>query len=82
MSYAEVTVIVDGAFEESETFHDEALLSHYIAAIQDEAEGHGYPTEVYVLWHEHDDEGEECECVQYVTDHRPYASWNIEKGGS
>lgn len=73
--YAEVSVVVDGALEESETFYDETPLSEYVESIRQEAEGHGYPTEVYVLYHDHSPS--ECECAQYVTDHHPAYSWNV-----
>jgi len=77
MAYADVDVIVNGALEESRTFHDETLMNHYIGEIEDEASDHGYLTEVYVVWHEHDDDIE-CECVQYLTSHKPYATFNQE----
>lgn len=76
-AYAEVSVVVDGGLEECVTFHDETAMLDYIAEVGDDAADHGYPTEVYVLWHEHDETGE-CECVQYLTDHHPYASWNTD----
>jgi len=76
--YAEVTVIVDGALEESQTFHDEALMRDFIDTIREEAEGHGYLTEVFVMYHDHAD-GIDCECAQYVTDHHPTYTYNGEK---
>jgi hypothetical protein len=73
--YAEVTVIVDGAMEDCEIFHNEALLANFVAEIEDEAEGHGYPTEVYVQYHDHN-AADECECAQFETDHHPAYSFN------
>jgi len=67
--YADVTVIVDGAVEEEERFTDEAMMRDYIAGIEEEQVGHGYPVEVYVI--EHDHAPAECECHQYVQDGRP-----------
>jgi hypothetical protein len=80
MAYADVSVIVDGALEESETFHDETLMNDYIGKIEDEAKDHGYETQIYVVFHEHEDlEGDqECQCIQYLTDHHPYATFNQE----
>ena len=75
MTYADVSVIVDGALEEERTFHDETLMNDYLRQIKDEAAADGIRTEVYVLWHEHDDM-DECECIQYVTDHHPYAVYD------
>lgn len=72
--YAVVDVIVDGALEESSTFHDETLMSEYIKNVEEDAGGHGYPTRVYVQYHDHDDMP--CECHQYTLDVRPDYSWN------
>jgi hypothetical protein len=74
-AYAEVTVIVDGALDQEITFTDETLMRDFIDKIREDAESDGYPTEVFVLYHEH--EPGDCECVQYVTDHRPAYAWNI-----
>ena len=76
--YTEVSVVVDGALEEEQTFHDYLLLNEYVATIEDDAKSHGYLTQVYIIEHEHADlEGdEECVCVQYLTDHHPSYSWN------
>jgi hypothetical protein len=78
--FAELTIVVDGAVEETPTFHDECAMRDYIGAIEDEAKSDGYPTEVYVTYHNHDlylDDG--CECAQYVTDGRPAYSFNVER---
>jgi hypothetical protein len=77
--FAELTIVVDGAVEETPTFLDECAMRDYIGAIEDEAKSDGYPTEVYVTYHNHDlylDDG--CECAQYVTDGRPAYSFNVE----
>ena len=77
--YAEVTVLVEGALEEVETFTEEAKLDDYIETWREDAEGSGYPCEVFVTYHEHRplDADEECHCHQYLTDHRPTYAWNI-----
>lgn len=84
MAYAEVEVVVDGAVEKLETFHDEALMREFIDSIREDAEGDGYPTEVFVQYHDHDDllEDQECACTQYLTDHKPAYSWNMEGPGT
>ena len=76
MTYAEVTVIVDGAEEQFETFTDYLLMEQFIDGAREDAEGDGYPTEVYVQYHEHDLQDTECSCAQYETDHHPQYSWN------
>jgi hypothetical protein len=72
--YADVSVVVDGALEDEQTFYDETLMAEFIREIEDEARSDGYPTQVYVLFHDHP-EGE-CECIQYVQSHKPYAEFN------
>jgi hypothetical protein len=84
-SYAEVSVIVDGALDAEVMFTDETLMLAYLASVGAEAESDGLPTEVYVLWHDHplydeavDLDYDDCACVQYVSDHHPDYSWNVE----
>lgn len=74
--YADVTVVVDGAVEEEERFTDETLMLDYVRTLEDEAAGHGYPVEVFILRHEH--EPRECECVQFLQDHKPAYRFNVE----
>ncbi|PZR66789.1 MAG: hypothetical protein DLM66_12875 [Candidatus Dormiibacter spiritus] len=80
MAYADVSVVVNGALDEERTFTDQLLLDDYVAQVGEEAGGDGYPTEVFVVWHEHDPDVEECECAQFLTNHHPYAAWNTGKG--
>ncbi len=72
--YADLTVIVDGAIETEETHYDYALLRDAIVMYQHDAEGHGYPTDIFVQYHDHDPGP--CECAQFETDHRPFWSSN------
>lgn len=76
MAYAEVTVIVDGVQESFDTFYDYNYLNLWLDEIREDALGHGYPTEVYVMYHEHAATEEECACAQYITDHHPAYSYN------
>ena len=76
MTYADVSVVVDGALEESASFYDYAVLDAFIQTIREEAEGDGYRTEVYVLLHDHSPDVEECACSQYVQDHNPEYVFN------
>lgn len=75
--YITATVIVDGAletevellsFEELQTFITEAAL----------ASVDGLPTEVYALFHDHVPDSE-CVCLQYLQDHGPHCTFNIEE---
>jgi len=71
--YADVSVIVDGALEEDERFHDYMLLDAFVSVIEEDQKDHGYPVEVYILEHDHEEPNgdEECACAQYLQDHRP-----------
>ena len=84
MAYAEVSVIVDGALDKEETFHDYALQAEFIDSVREDARSDGYPTEVYILDHDHDHlgDGEECACIQYAQDHRPAHAWNMDGPGT
>lgn len=73
MTYAEVVVVVDGSIEETEIFHDYALEAEYIAQIEEEAMGHGYPVEVFIAYHEH---AVSIECPQLATSNAPAYSFN------
>lgn len=73
--YADAWLVVAGAEEENRQFTDETLLNEWLGAVEAGAESDGYRAEVYMLWHEHDP-NVECECAQYVTDHKPYRTFN------
>jgi ABC-type molybdenum transport system ATPase subunit/photorepair protein PhrA len=75
-AYAEVSVVVDGGLDEERTFYDETLMRDFLATVEGEAKDHGYPTEVFVLHHEHEPM-DECACVQYLQDHKPFAEYNV-----
>lgn len=79
MAYTEITVLVGGAVEQSETFNYDDIfevvkLYGFIADTQKEAVEHPELIELYELRHDHDELGqdEECTCVQYLTDHKPF----------
>jgi hypothetical protein len=72
--YAEVTVLVDGAVDEEATFSDEAMLNDFLASVERGAQADGIRAEVFVLFHDHSPG--DCECAQYVTDHKPYAVYD------
>lgn len=82
MAYTEITVIVGGAVDQTETFdYDDIFevvkLYGFIADTQREAAEHPELIELYELKHDHDKDVEECMCIQYVTDHKPF--WTNRK---
>src|SRR5262245_40894860 len=76
MAYADVSIIVEGALEEEQRLHTDAEVDELVTRVEREAKADGLETEVYVLWHDHDEADEECACIQYAQDHHPYASFN------
>lgn len=78
MGFWEVTVVWEGAVDTQETFLDsnEDLVDVMIEAVQADAVDTQDLVEVFTLYHDHE-LTLECECVQFVTDHRP--SWTNEK---
>lgn len=80
MSYAEVTVIVDGALSSEEVTYGQLDLDKVIVEAEQDALADGLPTEIYILHHDHDEpDGEDCscECIQYEQSHKPAYSWNL-----
>jgi hypothetical protein len=74
--YLEAYTIVEGAIGENEYFEngegfDEWMEKTEAAALED-----GLETQVYVIDHPHDMDMEDCCCVQYLTDHSPYCTFN------
>jgi hypothetical protein len=77
--YADVTVVVDGAVDSEERFYDYALMDEFIRSVEEDAKADSYPTEVYIVYHEHKETEDECSCVQYLTDHHPAYTFNMEE---
>lgn len=73
--YSEVTTVVAGAEEDREIFTDYAYEDHYLTDLENDAESTGYRIEVYRTEHDHHPDTD-CECAQYVTDHRPFRVFN------
>lgn len=73
--YAEITVIVEGAVDEEFIATDETILSEQMRELEEEACDSGYTFEVHRQDHDHE-QGIDCECAQYATDHRPYRVFN------
>ena len=71
MAYLEAWSVWAGALDKECTFRD-ANVSYDRWARREIAAGRkvGEDVEVYSIFHDHD-EGVDCECVQYLTDHHP-----------
>ena len=74
--YQTITVIVDGALEEEVDFTDYLRAEAYLEEIRADSIAHGYPTEIYILEHYHLP-GDDCQCIQYETDLRPFETINV-----
>lgn len=67
----ELSVLIDGVEDEVVYRRDEAGRDAYVDEVAGFASRCEGTVEVFALWHGHGDDGRECECVQYATDHRP-----------
>ncbi len=77
--YLDASVVVDGALEEDSTFYDYLFFEEWLRGVEEDAESHGYLTEIYVVEHAHSvEDGADCACVQYLTDHHPYRTFNAD----
>lgn len=70
MAYADVAVVVDGAIDQEEVFHDYLLMDAFIEETLEEAEADGFSVEIFILYHEHAP-NPDCCCAQYAADHKP-----------
>lgn len=78
--FADVDIVVDGALESTTRFYDEILMREFLDAEIEMAEGDGLPLEIFVMFHEHSDHDEDmddCACVQFATDGRPKYVFNM-----
>ncbi len=80
MSYYTVTSIVEGSLDEEEELPDMESVQEFVNSQAILAAEDGQRTELYVIRHDHGvlDDGD-CNCVQYLTDHAPYATFNREE---
>ena len=67
-------------------FTDEDAILQYASEVEAAAKKDGLPTQVYTLFHEHDeitaeeaDAGDECTCIQYLQSHLPTYEWNADE---
>lgn len=77
MSYIEVSVIVDGAQDETAEFgfHGTLLEDFLLRWAMRAAEYPDCRIEIFLLHHDHDVTAE-CECVQFLQDHHPHVTFN------
>lgn len=80
MIYATVTVIVDGTLEEEHICYSQEEIQAFVGAQGVKAAMDGLPTQIWVLAHDHEQTEEEgCVCIQYLSDHAPYCTFNVEE---
>ena len=75
MSYAEASLIWEGALNETRVFTNEVALDQWASEAMGEAQAKGEYAAVFVVWHEHA-QGIDCGCVQFLTDHHPRYSYD------
>ena len=73
MGFLEVTVVWEGAVSDHELFEDGQSLieSMFLDLVKDDALDTHDLVEIYTLYHDHDIEDDDCECIQYETHHSP-----------
>lgn len=83
MGYLEAWSIWEGALDQELSVDGEdetgATFQNWLKEIKEAAEKdnpEGSDVAVYTIYHDHEQEDEGCECVQYLTDHHPY--WSTE----
>jgi hypothetical protein len=81
--YWDVDLIIEGALDWSSTFYNEDEMNEWAKSYYEAGqESQGYLKEkvhgeIYIYHHDHPplEEGEECQCRQFDTDHHPAYSW-------
>lgn len=71
-SFIEVSLIIEGGLAESVLFDTEEELDTWESNLRTEYQKIGAVTQwqAFVIRHDHPND-QECECVQYLTDHSP-----------
>lgn len=77
MAYADVTVVWEGAVDETATFTTDAQVQKFADQVLSDATTKKAEVKIFVLWHNHA-EDMDCECVQFVQDGRPTYSHDPE----
>ena len=71
--YWDANLMVDYAEQEHETFFDAQSLDNWVREkIREYRDEKELIASVFVVYHEHPMSDDECQCIQYMTDHRPY----------
>ena len=84
--YTEIYVLVNGEMDETEEVSGHANTVAALQRMENRAKGFIGHSDValYVLPHTHELESgtnemtHECDCVQWLTDHRPRFSWSFD----
>ncbi len=77
-SYWEVRIVVDGFESDVENVEHFADLPQLIEGLKAEAAESRLLTQVYLLFHDHDTDYEQCDCIQFETSLKPEFEWNAE----
>jgi len=73
VTHYEVYLVVEGALEEAEIFADLVDAEDWALDEIESCRAAGAAADAYIVPH-YCDIGQECECMQWMTDHRPFAS--------
>ena len=70
--YWELTLVCDGALEETVECPTFDSIQYYLSQVYDDYTTGGYTSEwnVYSVYHPHAISEDDCDCIQYETDHR------------
>ena len=75
MTYVTAYTIVDGAIDAEIDIPDDAdaqaILNRFVLDAELASKQDGLQTDIYLLPHYHAVDAEECECAQWLTDHKP-----------
>lgn len=79
MGFTDVTVVWEGAVDTQRIFGDDetTAMDALIAGVKADAATTTDLVEIYSVYHDHDTDLD-CECVQFLTDHR--LDWSNESG--
>ena len=79
MAYWQADLIVEGALQEDPIFYAQNDIDEYIEKVKAEygSDEIAVGAELFVVFHDHSEEVDECACVQYLNDH--HAEWTNER---
>lgn len=75
--YYEMTVVIEGAQDDVITFPgDGEGMDDYVDILEAEANESGDHYQIYIDFHEHEENQGECYCNSYANDHHPEYEFN------